>query len=119
MVAESMVRSVQLLGQNANLGELRIVTPWISTRRQLTSDTILGRGELAVSRPGHQISPSLLSVPPDARRLRHCASVCLLFFTGRQESPAPSKDPDPVMAMSSRSRPEMGDVSRCPEKYQL
>lgn len=61
---------------------------------------------------GYHILPSSLSTPPEFTRLFHCASVILLFFTGRQASPEPSNVPEPVIAMFSRFLPEIGDWQR-------
>ncbi len=98
-------------------GEFWNVGPSSSTR--LHSLIVIMFGRPASSVPGviaacegYQVSPALLSTPPDATSAAHCGGVIFDFFTGRHASPDPSITPWPVIAIFERPVAVIGETAR-------
>ena len=61
---------------------------------------------------GYHVFLSSVKKPSDAVIFFQSPSVTLSFFNGRHASPIPSKMPLPVMAIFSKSTPEIGGCTR-------
>ena len=111
MVTPSIITSWQSVGVRWNFGEFCSVTPctitlWQSVKRIMLERIFSCCSIVGAMLPwclrlnGYQRSPFSVTLPPSARYSRRSTSLCLPFFTARQNSPLPSIIPCPVMDMS-------------------